>query len=862
MSAVPFVIPALTTDDGTPESGALIYFKKKGTSTNQVAYLDDSLDTPCQNPEPCDAGGRQVVYLDGEKNYDITVKDAAGAITYLSVTYNAVSSSTGGADPDASGAANQAAFLSIPIGSCVDLQGLTYTVTDAYAVCDWIEPYNGALQVGSTRYAMARSPKEWASDGPVAAAQNYGFRPYIAGLGHFAATDINIRGDWLARRHVGDVGAPLIVRISYGGGRYEQAITVPVTSTRQPGFFCGGMISPTRFAIAFRELQANGTETSAKFFYFDGANPIESSAYAVQDISVANSIIQSHGSLVLDDSGGVSFYGGGYLNNGATAADIGILQARSTSAIAGTPTFTHTVALSMTSVAEPWVLKTPAGFLMFLRTETGGSPTYVPDGTVYTGGHLLMSRSPTGLPGTWTKPISLGLDAGSNPPSAVALFGKVDVVVTPRRNDPVDGFADKILVYRYNASTLYSATTAPDLPAPHVAFSSAYSVLGYAQISRAKPNGVEYAFVAEENQAGPSYISGGSSPSSAAQVAYSRIIGLGGDPVVPYDEDIPNPETLTHNSTFQLWQGGTSFASITTTPTITCDRWKVLTDTGTVDVTRQVCTDAETFILPWAPKYKMRIASTVNAESVRAQQIFYGADQLRRFCGRVVTFVVWAKGTAAAQSAGNGPRVILNFGTGGSPSPTIRAGVSFRQSQILANMTVMTATMSIPRFEEDDGTAITLGSDNNAYFAFEWEFCADATAATSFELFALSVNEGAIPVFPKFVDPEDARQQIIAYREILRYSGTDKSVCVADFGSTSSGYGHLPWQHKIGVPAVSIVSGSAASFEQYGTTPATGVTFDRLSEAGGRILLASSAAFTTGIGGLTATNAELLVYYE
>lgn len=89
MAAIPLIIPALTTDDGTPVSGALIVFKKKGTATNQVAYLDEALTIPSQNPEPCDAGGRQVCYLDGSLSYDITVKSADSAITYLSVTYSA-----------------------------------------------------------------------------------------------------------------------------------------------------------------------------------------------------------------------------------------------------------------------------------------------------------------------------------------------------------------------------------------------------------------------------------------------------------------------------------------------------------------------------------------------------------------------------------------------------------------------------------------------------------------------------------------------------------------------------------------------------------------------------------------------------
>lgn len=89
MAAIPLIIPALTTDDGTPVSGALIVFKKKGTATNQVAYLDEALTIPSQNPEPCDAGGRQVAYLDGSLSYDIAVKSADLATTYLSATFTA-----------------------------------------------------------------------------------------------------------------------------------------------------------------------------------------------------------------------------------------------------------------------------------------------------------------------------------------------------------------------------------------------------------------------------------------------------------------------------------------------------------------------------------------------------------------------------------------------------------------------------------------------------------------------------------------------------------------------------------------------------------------------------------------------------
>lgn len=78
-------------ESGNPVSGAKIYFKKGGTSTDQAAYTDDALTTPAANPTIAAANGWFRVYLDPTKNYDITVKSADDATTYYTATHHGLS---------------------------------------------------------------------------------------------------------------------------------------------------------------------------------------------------------------------------------------------------------------------------------------------------------------------------------------------------------------------------------------------------------------------------------------------------------------------------------------------------------------------------------------------------------------------------------------------------------------------------------------------------------------------------------------------------------------------------------------------------------------------------------------------------
>ena len=77
--------------NGVPVSGAKVYFKKSGTSTDQSAYTDKAVTVPAANPVIADAAGWFAVYLNPALDYDITIKSADDSVTYYTSTHYGLS---------------------------------------------------------------------------------------------------------------------------------------------------------------------------------------------------------------------------------------------------------------------------------------------------------------------------------------------------------------------------------------------------------------------------------------------------------------------------------------------------------------------------------------------------------------------------------------------------------------------------------------------------------------------------------------------------------------------------------------------------------------------------------------------------
>jgi len=82
--------------NGTPVSGAKIYFFAPGTNTPRTTYTDSALAVPAANPVLADAAGWFNTYLSSELGYDVIIKSADDSITYQTRT---VASNIAGAQP-------------------------------------------------------------------------------------------------------------------------------------------------------------------------------------------------------------------------------------------------------------------------------------------------------------------------------------------------------------------------------------------------------------------------------------------------------------------------------------------------------------------------------------------------------------------------------------------------------------------------------------------------------------------------------------------------------------------------------------------------------------------------------------------
>ena len=128
------------------------------------------------------------------------------------------------------------------------------------------------------------------------------------------------------------------------------------------------------------------------------------------------------------------------------------------------------------------------------------------------------------------------------------------------------------------------------------------------------------------------------------------------------------------NGGFDVWQRGTTFTSPSATY-YAADRWQIYrASTSLTTTTRQSFTLGQQEV-PGNPKYFMRVDNTPDADSTW-MEIAQHVEDVTQFSDKWVTLSFWMKANKPQENNDDYWGFYHNFGTGGSPSGSMLAGIT------------------------------------------------------------------------------------------------------------------------------------------------------------------------------------------
>ena len=236
------------------------------------------------------------------------------------------------------------------------------------------------------------------------------------------------------------------------------------------------------------------------------------------------------------------------------------------------------------------------------------------------------------------------------------------------------------------------------------------------------------------------------------------------------------------NGDFGIWQRGTSFSS----SGYTSDRWKWAGGTGTIS--RQQFTLGSAPVAGYEGQYYLNWTLTGNSQNYELQQ---NIEDVRSLAGQVVTLSFWARSTTGAQA--QNAAVYQYFGTGGSPSSLVNAGITSYTPTSTWQRFSFTYTM--PSIEGK-----TLGTNNDHYV---WVRIAQMTTTatnTSLDIWGVQLEAGNQATPFHNATPNKQTELAACQRYYQRYSFDTINVWMgvghAGSGSTTQFYPMI----KLSVP--------------------------------------------------------------
>lgn len=484
-----------------------------------------------------------------------------------------------------------------------------------------------------------------------------------------------------------------------------------------------------------------------------------------------------------------------------------------------------------TFLQEPSVVYTQAGAIAFLR---GGD-----------GVNLHVITSSDGV--TWSDFTDTGVPMGANPVHAVVDENDiVHVAVFDRENFDGSATDNTMRTYRIPAATLFYNPAALGQITARLEWIGGNRMIGYMQSKFVSGYGWMHIFKNRESWP---------TTTNAASADVVMITSVP-RPSVARERNSP-VVNLAHNPDFDFWQGGTSFAGITTQQ-VTADRWEYFPSSATATIARRTLTQRESLAFPHRPRYGLDLnIGATNAANAGLFQYHYNEDfyHLYRIARARQELTLVAMGLRAPLSNAQAAMQI-SYGSGGSTGATATA--SFPKAYA-SNSGPWCQVVRLPIAITGNPTIGT-----TPFIRFGIQQSADAACDTT--LTGLFLLDG-IALDEVFVEERLRRlQQVQRYRRL--WSGTsllNRFIAAGSVQSTTTLEVPVRFDTPMAMPLSAITVSSASHFRARtaaASATASGVAGSAYSELGCLLTLTTTGLTAGQAGSLEALDAAATILFS
>lgn len=247
----------------------------------------------------------------------------------------------------------------------------------------------------------------------------------------------------------------------------------------------------------------------------------------------------------------------------------------------------------------------------------------------------------------------------------------------------------------------------------------------------------------------------------------------------------------------------------------TVDRWAAGITTDTASFSQATLTDTDrTAIGDEEAVFALKNVFTGSSSAGAFNEIVHRIENVRRLAGKTVTISFWA--VAAANTPKLGINILQSFGTGGSPSTSVRALTTGKSVTLSTTWTRYNVSIDIPSI-----SGKTVGTDKNDNTALEFFYSSGATnddiAGT------IGVQSGTISLWGVQLEVGDTLSELEKpdphddLARCMRFFQTHESVLIAGTPPAAGGAIFSDFSYPVAMRKAADVTVSSTTFTNAST---------------------------------------------